>query len=60
MSAPSCGQHAPRPPRRYRGSARRVRQISLRRNTPINLLIMFLLTVIALFVLLSWIGEHAE
>jgi len=37
-----------------------VRQISLRRNTPINLLIMFLLTVIALFVLLSWIGEHAE
>jgi hypothetical protein len=58
MSLPSNKQGAPRPARRYRGSARRIRQISWKRNTPLDLVILFLLTMIVVFALLSWVGQH--
>jgi hypothetical protein len=46
--------------RRYRGSGKRIRQISWKRNTPLDLLLFFLLTMIAVFALLSWVGKHLE
>ena len=46
--------------RRYRGSAKRVRQISWRPNTPRDLVIVLVLTLIAVLTLLLWVGEHAE
>ena len=57
MSFASGGQSTTRPGRRYRGSAKRVRQLSSQQNTPVNLLILLLLTMIVLLVVL-WIGEY--
>jgi hypothetical protein len=60
MPHASNPQGAPHPARRYRGSVRRVRQISWRRNTPGDLVMFLVLTLIAVVTLLLWIGEHAE
>lgn len=46
MSFASGGHSAIRRGRRYRGSAKRLRQLSSQQNTPVNLLILLLLTMI--------------
>ena len=49
---------APRPPKTYRASRKRVQRITLRGNWSVEVWILIGIIVVALFVLVPWLIKH--